>query len=67
MTRLMTPEDLVVSTMHGGSMGNYLRKKAKSAIPHLMDWVQIARLASGNKYFMDPRLDAAAMLSHRLL
>ena len=63
----MTPEDLVVSTMHGGSIGNYLRKKAKSVIPQAMDWLQIARLASGNKYFMDPRIDAVGMLGHKLL
>ena len=67
MTLLMTPEDLVVGTVHGGSMGNYLRKKAKSVIPAAMDWLQIARLASGNKHFMDPRIDAVAMLGHRLL
>ena len=63
----MTPEDLVVGTMHGGSIGNYLRKKAKAVIPAAMDWLQIARLASGNKYFMDSRIDAAAMLGHKLL
>ena len=67
MTLLMTPEDLVVGTVHGGSMTNYLRKKAKSVIPAAMDWLQIARLASGNKYFMDPRIDAVGMLGHKLL
>ena len=53
--------------MHGGSMANYLRKKAKAVIPAAMDWLQIARLASGNKYFMDPRIDALGMLGHKLL
>ena len=67
MTLLMTPEDLVVSTMHGGSMGNYLRQKAKSVLPAAMSWLQIARLASGNKYMMDPRLDAAMLVTHQLL
>lgn len=64
---LCQPEDLVVGTMHGGSMVNYLRKKAKSVIPAAMDWLQIARLASGNKFFMDPRIDAVGMVGHKLL
>ena len=67
MTLLMTPQDLVLGTTQGGSMSSYLRKKAKSVIPAAMDWLQIARLASGNKHFMDSRIDAAAMLGHRLL
>ena len=62
----MTPEDLVVGIMHGGSIGNYLKNTAKKAIPAAMTLLQIGRLASGNKYLMDPRIDAAMLASHQL-
>ena len=62
----MTPEDLVVGTMHGGSIGRHLRHAAKQAVPAAMSLLQIGRLASGNKYMMDPRIDAGLLVGHHV-